>query len=470
MHFLSHTRMKMEEQFQGNSNPEDFDLEQFNQDNSTPDVSEQNAGADVFAPIEEPTEEELAAAMEVDIATQPQEQATEGEVPQEDTIVNPLLEADDIFDERDEIINQVTEDLEDADTADEVMEVLYDLHKGQLRAALKKRAQLEKKDEENKEKLLKLEEEMAERQTEAEPEQNAGADVFAPIEEKEEVKPFEPFSFEPKKTEPEIAETPEPQPQATSEELFGDFLSGENGFGGISLDMLSGENKTDTEDALKDNGNPFEDASTTYESGGYIDKNEYYEAKEASKENIKKGAYLTENDGLFDPDNIEDDQVIIGKESASTKSTAASPLGGMAEEETPSEESEKQPKYKVKKEKQKQFVDNGDTSGKGVAWMAYILFFIPLIFAGKKSYVRHHANQGLAINFVDIIIAALIGAKFLPMEFVTQNEDLFQILYAVGLFIALVSVIVRLAMAVLSLFGKRFRLPILGKFNIIKSE
>lgn len=458
----------MEEQFQENTNPEDFDLEQFNQDNSTPAEPEQNSGADVFAPIEGPTEEELAAAMGADIAEQPQEQATEEE-PQEETVVNPLLEADDLFDERDEIINQVAEDLDDADTADEVMEVLYGLHKGQLRAALKKRAQLERKEKEDKEKLSKLEHEMAEKQTEVESQESEQPSES--VEEQEDVKPFEPFTFEPnKKTEPEIAEASEPQPQATSEELFGDFLSGENGFGGISLDMLSGENKTDTVDDLKDNGNPFEDAQTTYEAGGYIDKNEYYEAKESSKENIKKGAYLTENDGLFDPDNIEEEQVIVGKESASSKLSTASPFEGQAEELQSTEENDKKPKYKVKKEKQKEFVDSGDTSGKGVAWMAYILFFIPLLFAGKKSYVRHHANQGLLINFVDIIIAALIGAKFLPMEFVTQNADLFQILYAVGLFVALVSIFTRLAMAVLSLFGKRYRLPILGKLNIIKSE
>lgn len=458
----------MEEQFQENTNPEDFDLEQFNQDNSKPAEPEQNSGADVFAPIEAPTEEELAAAMGADIAEQPQEQATE-EAPQEETVVNPLLEADDLFDERDEIINQVAEDLDDADTADEVMEVLYGLHKGQLRAALKKRAQLERKEKEDKEKLSKLEQEMAEKQTEVESQESEQSSES--VEEQEDVKPFEPFTFEPnKKTEPEIAEAPEPQPQATSEELFGDFLSGENGFGGISLDMLSGENKTDTVDDLKDNGNPFEDAQTTYEAGGYIDKNEYYEAKESSKENIKKGAYLTENDGLFDPDNIEEEQVIVGKESASSKLSTASPFEGQAEELQSTEENDKKPKYKVKKEKQKEFVDSGDTSGKGVAWMAYILFFIPLLFAGKKSYVRHHANQGLLINFVDIIIAALIGAKFLPMEFVTQNADLFQILYAVGLFVALVSIFTRLAMAILSLFGKRYRLPILGKLNIIKSE
>lgn len=459
--------MKMEEQFQENTNPEDFDLEQFNQDNSTPAEPEQNAGADVFAPIEAPTEEELAAAMESDIAEQPQEQATEEE-PQEESVVNPLLEADDLFDERDEIINQVAEDLDDADTADEVMEVLYGLHKGQLRAALKKRAQLERKEKEDKEKLSKLEQEMAEKQPEVESQESEQSSKS--VEEQEDVKPFEPFTFEPnKKAEPEIAEAPEPQPQATSEELFGDFLSGENGFGGISLDMLSGENKTDTVDDLKDNGNPFEDAQTTYKAGGYIDKNEYYEAKESSKENIKKGAYLTENDGLFDPDNIEEEQIIVGKESASAKLSTASPLDGQAEE-LQSTEDDKKPKYKVKKEKQKEFVDSGDTSGKGVAWMAYILFFIPLLFAGKKSYVRHHANQGLLINFVDIIIAALIGAKFLPMEFVTQNAELFQILYAVGLFVALVSIFTRLAMAILSLFGKRYRLPILGKLNIIKSE
>ena len=57
-------------------------------------------------------------------------------------------------------------------------------------------------------------------------------------------------------------------------------------------------------------------------------------------------------------------------------------------------------------------------SGRGVAWLAYILFFIPLIFMRKNTYVRHHANEGLEINIVDIIGLVLFLVSFKELKLV----------------------------------------------------
>ena len=49
---------------------------------------------------------------------------------------------------------------------------------------------------------------------------------------------------------------------------------------------------------------------------------------------------------------------------------------------------------------------------KNFAWLAYILFFIPLLINSKSAFVRHHANEGLEINIFDLIgtVLLLVGA------------------------------------------------------------
>ena len=52
-------------------------------------------------------------------------------------------------------------------------------------------------------------------------------------------------------------------------------------------------------------------------------------------------------------------------------------------------------------------------AGKKVAWLAYILFFIPLLFKRKNRFVRLHANEGLELNIMELISGLLIGQYFL---------------------------------------------------------
>lgn len=63
-------------------------------------------------------------------------------------------------------------------------------------------------------------------------------------------------------------------------------------------------------------------------------------------------------------------------------------------------------------------------SGKGVAWMAYILFFIPLLFRRNNRFVRLHANEGLELNLMEILSAILVGQYFVLPMFLSKIPEL----------------------------------------------
>lgn len=107
-------------------------------------------------------------------------------------------------------------------------------------------------------------------------------------------------------------------------------------------------------------------------------------------------------------------------------------------------------------------------SGRKVAWMAYILFFLPLIIMGKNSYVRHHANEGLEINIIDVIGLAL----FLVGKFLTSTNQWLSIALMVsniaGLVLLAVTTITKVYMIIFSLIGKEAQSPFFGKKRMIK--
>ncbi len=46
--------------------------------------------------------------------------------------------------------------------------------------------------------------------------------------------------------------------------------------------------------------------------------------------------------------------------------------------------------------------------GKGIAWSAYLLFFIPLIAKPDNQFCRAHAKQGLAFTIIFFACAVLV--------------------------------------------------------------
>ncbi|KJS20893.1 MAG: membrane protein [Clostridiaceae bacterium BRH_c20a] len=90
-----------------------------------------------------------------------------------------------------------------------------------------------------------------------------------------------------------------------------------------------------------------------------------------------------------------------------------------------------------------------------MAGLAYLIFFLPLIVCPESKYAKFHANQGLLLFIVAIVgnivlgMIPIIGWMIMP-------------LYAIGILIIGI-------MGLINGFGgKAKRLPIFGKYNILK--
>ena len=107
-------------------------------------------------------------------------------------------------------------------------------------------------------------------------------------------------------------------------------------------------------------------------------------------------------------------------------------------------------------------------SGRGVAWMAYIIFFLPLIFNGKNAFVRHHANEGLELNILDVIgVGLYLAYKFVVVDNYWVNFGL-MIGSIVGLALVAITTITKLFLIIFALAGKEAQSPFFGKGKMIK--
>lgn len=89
----------------------------------------------------------------------------------------------------------------------------------------------------------------------------------------------------------------------------------------------------------------------------------------------------------------------------------------------------------------------------GMAILAYIIFFIPLLTDAKKdSFVKYHVKQGLVI-FIGWVVVAVLG-MFLPWGFWWLER-----LLDLGLFILMIMGIIAASK------GEQKPLPIIGKIG-----
>lgn len=105
---------------------------------------------------------------------------------------------------------------------------------------------------------------------------------------------------------------------------------------------------------------------------------------------------------------------------------------------------------------------------KNIAWLAYILFFIPLLIDAKSPFVRHHANEGLEINIFDAIglTLLLIGTLVTPQNVYFNGVLLIFILIGAGLL--LLTFVTKIYMIVTTLQGKQKNTPWFWDLRIIK--
>jgi len=110
---------------------------------------------------------------------------------------------------------------------------------------------------------------------------------------------------------------------------------------------------------------------------------------------------------------------------------------------------------------------------KGMAILAYILFFIPLLAGTHKTsnFVKYHTNQGiiLVIFYIafaivtSILFAILMGiaAATLAVGLMLAVPTIFGLLWILPLILVVIGI-------VNAATGKMKPLPIIGKFNILK--
>lgn len=113
-------------------------------------------------------------------------------------------------------------------------------------------------------------------------------------------------------------------------------------------------------------------------------------------------------------------------------------------------------------------LNNDAATTKNIAWLAYILFFIPLLINKTSPFVRHHANEGLEINVVDFVAAILLilGAT-LPTA--TAWVGLLSVIFTViGVVLLVLTTVTKLYMIVSTLHGKTVSTPWMWDLRIIK--
>lgn len=165
--------------------------------------------------------------------------------------------------------------------------------------------------------------------------------------------------------------------------------------------------------------------------------------------------YSTNDNSTFNPDNISNYD-----------------NGGNSMETN--EEVVKAPKQKKEKKKRRPdriaLTKDEVNSGRGVAWLAYILFFIPLIFKGKNRFVRIHANEGLDLNIAELIGGLLILPFFLISNPTGITEILVYVAGILGLVVLSACALTIIPVMIGALCGAQFQIPWLLKKRIIKIE
>lgn len=105
---------------------------------------------------------------------------------------------------------------------------------------------------------------------------------------------------------------------------------------------------------------------------------------------------------------------------------------------------------------------------KGFAWLAYILFFLPMLINKKNRFVRVHANEGLDLNIMEILGALLFAPYFIIQDATGTLATAIFVCAIVGLVILGMCALTILPMIICSMCGLQFQIPWLWKKRIIK--
>lgn len=105
---------------------------------------------------------------------------------------------------------------------------------------------------------------------------------------------------------------------------------------------------------------------------------------------------------------------------------------------------------------------------KAYAWMAYILFFMPLLFNRKNRFVRIHANEGLELNIMECLGALLLIPYFMLTNLEGTAHTITFVLALVGIVLLGMCALTIIPMIICAMCGLQFQTPWLWKKRIIK--
>lgn len=105
---------------------------------------------------------------------------------------------------------------------------------------------------------------------------------------------------------------------------------------------------------------------------------------------------------------------------------------------------------------------------KSRAWLAYILFFIPLLIDAQSPFMRHHANEGLEINIFDALGIVLLLLGTLITSTNVWIAPLLIIFTILGLILLVLTTITKIYMIISTLHGKAVTTPWMWNLRIIK--
>ena len=141
--------------------------------------------------------------------------------------------------------------------------------------------------------------------------------------------------------------------------------------------------------------------------------------------------------------------------------------GGHMEEER----DERAPKARKERKRRADYIELSPDevkSGKGVAWLAYIIFFLPLILKGRNRFVRLHANEGLDLNIAEIVGAALMAPFFLMKDLAGVTELAVYGAAILGAVILVACALTIIPVMIGSMCGAQFQIPWLLKKRLIR--
>jgi len=114
------------------------------------------------------------------------------------------------------------------------------------------------------------------------------------------------------------------------------------------------------------------------------------------------------------------------------------------------------------------FVKKDIKENKNTAWLAYILFFIPLLINKDSQFIRHHANEGLEINIFDALGLTLLIIGVSVISEVAWVQLLMIIFTVMGIGLLVLTIITKIYMIVTTLQGKYSTTPWMWNIRIIK--